>query len=93
VVYDCLVHSVGVRAVDAIYKGDWDAAAANLSKYDVSYVVVGPAERDWYGPAIRSFDRDAFTVVFENDAVTIYAVNHDALAVNHDAHAVNRTAR
>ena len=68
-----------VDHVDAIYAGDWDRAAALLDRYDVTYVYVGPNERERYGDELRSFDREAFSVAFEGGAVTIYEVDRDAL--------------
>ncbi len=68
-----------VSHVDAIYTGEWETAARHLARYDVRYVVVGPNERDRYGTALRSFDRPAFSVAFDNRRVTIYRVDRDAL--------------
>ena len=68
-----------VTHVDAIYAGDRADAARHLERYDVSYVVVGPNERDRYGRDLRSFDRPAFSVAYENDAVTIYRVDQSML--------------
>ncbi|WP_435118039.1 DUF2298 domain-containing protein [Halolamina sp. C58] len=68
-----------VRHVDIIYAGDWERAAALLERYDVTYVYVGPNEREVYGDSMRSFDREAFSVAFEGGAVTIYEVDHAAL--------------
>ena len=68
-----------VEDVDAIYAADWERAAPMLSRYDVTYVYVGPNERERYGDKLRSFDREAFSVAFEGGAVTIYEVDHDAL--------------
>ncbi|QKY20926.1 hypothetical protein B4589_011280 [Halolamina sp. CBA1230] len=67
-----------VEDVDAIYAADWERAAPMLSRYDVTYVYVGPNERERYGDKLRSFDREAFSVAFEGGAVTIYEVDHDA---------------
>lgn len=68
-----------VAHVDEIYSGDWEDAASHLKRYDVQYVYVGPNERERYGEELRSFDRAAFSVVFENDAVTIYRVDRPHL--------------
>ncbi|CCQ37232.1 DUF2298 family protein [Natronomonas moolapensis 8.8.11] len=67
-----------VAHVDEIYTGEWAIAAERLERYDVRYVYVGPGERDRYGE-LRSFERPAFRVAFENEAVTIYRVDRDAL--------------
>jgi len=69
-----------VAAVDAIMRGDWDAAEPALARYDVAYVYVGPAERERYGDDLADFrGHPAFTVAFENDAVTIYRVDPAAV--------------
>lgn len=65
--------------VDEIYRGQWADASAHLERYDVQYIYVGPNERERYGSELRSFDRPALSVAFENDAVTIYHVNQSAL--------------
>ena len=68
-----------VRAVNTIYLGSDGWRAELLSRYDVEYVYVGPAERDRYGD-IRPFDRlRGVTAAFSIDDVTIYAVNHSRL--------------
>lgn len=66
-----------VSYVDDVYTGEWPVAAEHLERYDVRYVYVGPGERDRYGESLRSFDRPAFGVAFENEAVTIYRVEGD----------------
>jgi len=69
-----------VAAADAIMRGDWAAAEPALARHDVAYVYVGPAERDRYGDDLADFrDHPAFTVAFENDAVTIYRVDQGAI--------------
>lgn len=68
-----------VTAVDEIYTGEWTDAAQYLDRYEVQYVYVGPNERERYGDELRSFDRSVFTVAFENEAVTIYAVEETQL--------------
>lgn len=67
------------EGVDQIYTGEFDTAASHLQRYDVTYVYVGPNERERYGEELRSFDQPAFSVAFENEAVTIYEVDHSAL--------------
>jgi len=74
-----------VGHVDTIYAGDWGRAAALLERYDVTYVYVGPNEREVYGDSMRSFDRAAFSVAFEGGAVTIYEVDHAALEESTDS--------
>ncbi|MFT4882738.1 MAG: YYY domain-containing protein [Natronomonas sp.] len=68
-----------VDRVDEIYTGEWDEAAEHLERYDVTYVYVGPNERERYGERMRSFDREAFTVAFEGGEVTIYEVDRSEL--------------
>ena len=66
--------------VDAIFVASARESDALLLEYEVSYVYVGPAERERYGDERRDFDgHDAFEVVFENEAVTIYAVDRSRL--------------
>ena len=58
----------------------WSDAASALRRHDISYIYVGPVERDDYGSKLRAFgERPGLTTAFENDAVTIYRVNHSAL--------------
>jgi YYY domain-containing protein len=67
--------------VDAVYAGPWSDAAATLRSYDVQYVYVGSNEREQYGENLRAFDeRPELSVAFENEAVTIYEVDHAALS-------------
>lgn len=68
-----------VEHVDAIYAGEWATAAHHLAAYDVTYVYVGENERERYGDDLRSFDRPAFTIAYENEQVTIYRVDSSAL--------------
>jgi YYY domain-containing protein len=68
-----------VTHVDTIYTGEWSDAAGHLDRYEVTYVYVGPNERERYGSKRRSFDRDAFSVAFEGGAATIYEVDHAEL--------------
>ena len=70
-----------VEDVREIYTGDWSTAAEHLARYDVQYVYVSPNERDEYGDALRSFDHPSLSVAFENQQVTIYAVDQSALPV------------
>ncbi|QLD85890.1 hypothetical protein HWV23_09180 [Natronomonas halophila] len=68
-----------VDHVDEVYTGEWATAAEHLERYDVTYVYVGPNERERYGSELRSFDREAFSVAFEGGEVTIYEVDHSEL--------------
>jgi uncharacterized membrane protein len=73
-----------VRHVDTIYAGDWPRAGELLERYDVTYVYVGPNERDVYGDAMRSFDHEAFSVAHESGQVTIYRVDQSELPESGD---------
>jgi uncharacterized membrane protein len=67
-------------AADRVFVDRWESARRVLREHDVRYVYVGPNERERYGDAIRDFGRrDALSVAFENDAVTVYAVDRSAL--------------
>lgn len=62
------------RAVQLLYSGDADVTTAIIDEYDIRYIYVGPRERE----AFSTWDYsqiDGVTVAFQNDAVTIYAVN------------------
>ncbi len=67
------------KRADAVYTGPEADMAAVLRTYEVDYVYVGSNERENYGIHMRNFEGPAFETVFENDVVTIYAVNHSAL--------------
>jgi YYY domain-containing protein len=64
-------------AVEAVYAGPWENAVATLREYDVDYVYLGPGERETDRfEEIRDFGAySGLTPVFENGAVTIYAVD------------------
>ncbi len=59
--------------IDTIYNTlDPDAALTLLDKYDITYVYVGPLERNAYDPrALDKFSR-FMDIVYEQDGVTIY---------------------
>jgi len=63
-----------VAGVRVIYTGSAAERDALLGEYDVEYLYVGPNERALYGN-VSYRDAPGLTVVFENDDVTIYAVN------------------
>ena len=66
--------------VDAIFEAPATESDSLLLEYEVTYVYVGPTERERYGDELRDFDADvAFEVVFENEAVAIYAVDRSRL--------------
>ena len=67
-------------AVNTIYIGTDQQRAALLEKYDVQYIYVGPTERIRYG-YISSFDElQGVRVAYQQDTVTIYAVDQSRLA-------------
>jgi len=69
-----------VAAVDALYTGSPEEAAAVLREHDVEYVWVGTAERARYGNELVDFDeRAGYEVAFENEAVTVYRVEASSL--------------
>jgi YYY domain-containing protein len=69
-----------VRDVDDAYAGPPVRTVAVIERYGVDYVWVGPAESARYGSV--SFEGVAgLTPVFENEAVTVYRVDHDRLGV------------
>ncbi|MFC7047143.1 DUF2298 domain-containing protein [Halobacteriaceae archaeon GCM10025711] len=69
--------------VEAIYSAQWWFAAEQLAAHDVDYVYVGPNEREAYD--VRDFEnRTGISVAFENEAITIYAVDHDTLCTPPD---------
>jgi hypothetical protein len=82
-------HQQGYRGVDAfdrrashadrIYTGDRAVAVALLQKYDVRYVWVGPIERERYGDVTAFDEIEGVDVAYENEAVTIYAVDQGRL--------------
>jgi YYY domain-containing protein len=66
--------------VDLIYTGTWSDRAENLRKHDVTYVYVGPVERETYPNADLNFAQyPGVERVFENDGVTIYRVDQSEL--------------
>jgi YYY domain-containing protein len=67
------------EAVEKIYKTlDIGEAKATLEDFNVEYVYVGRFERDKYGEQGLSKFEQFMTVVFQNDAVTIYQMSHEA---------------
>ncbi|MGZ0747742.1 DUF2298 domain-containing protein [Haloparvum sp. AD34] len=82
------VHEVGYRGaepyfdrvadVDRAYAGSNAEQSAVLDEYDVTYVWVGPTERQRYG-AVEFEDLQGVEVAYETDAVTIYRVDQDEL--------------
>lgn len=77
-------HEIGYRGqaaweerrqdVELLYTGNADVTTAMIDKYNVRYIYVGPREREAYATWDYS-QIDGVTVAFQNDAVTIYAVN------------------
>jgi YYY domain-containing protein len=66
--------------VSLVYGGPWDRAVRTLRTHDVEYIYVGPTEREEFKNILRDFDGySGLSVAFENDAVTIYAVDTENL--------------
>jgi len=83
------VHQVGYRGesaydtrathVETLYTGSPESVISTLRRYGVDYIYVGPGEREVFGD-ITDFERiDGISVAFENEAVTIFAVDHQQL--------------
>jgi YYY domain-containing protein len=69
-----------VTIVDAIYNGSLDRRIELLTTHDVTYVWVGPGERERYG-TVRPFDDiPGVSVAFENEKVSIYHVDESELS-------------
>jgi YYY domain-containing protein len=69
-------------ATDLIFEGTPRQQVATLSGFDVSYVYVGPAERERYRGSELSFEALAgVTEAHRSGNVTVYAVDQSALAV------------
>ena len=69
-----------VAAVDRLYTGTPEDAAAVVREHNVAYVWVGTAERARYGNNLVDFgERDGYEVAFENEAVTVYEVDASEL--------------
>ena len=67
------------EAVEKIYKTlDIGEAKAILEDFNVEYVYVGRFEREKYGEQGLSKFEQFMTVVFQNDAATIYQMPHEA---------------
>ncbi|EMA36541.1 DUF2298 domain-containing protein [Halococcus hamelinensis] len=67
-------------AVNTIYLGTDEQRAALLDQYGVEYIYVGPTERERYGD-FASFDElRGVRVAYQEDTVTIYAVDQSRLA-------------
>ncbi|MEE6208668.1 DUF2298 domain-containing protein [Salarchaeum sp. III] len=78
--HDAETYDRRVRDVEFLYTLDSaESRAVLLDYYDVQYIYYGPLERDAYGSA--SFDSEpGIRVAYENEEVTVYAVNQSALA-------------
>jgi YYY domain-containing protein len=78
---DSRVYDRAVQA-DRVYAGHWDNAVDVLRRHDVEYIWVGPSERDRYGNLQEFRTRQGLSVAFENEAVTIYAVDRSRLSAS-----------
>ena len=68
-----------VREVDQIYVGTTAQRVAVLERYEVDYVWLGPSERLRYGENVSFANVSGVTPVFEDESVTVYAVNRSNL--------------
>jgi len=74
------VYDRRASAVEDVYVGPWANATRTLREHDVDYVYLGQGERKRFEDRIRDFRTySGISVVFENEAVTIYAVDQAAL--------------
>lgn len=74
------VYDRRASAVEDVYVGPWANATRTLREHDVDYIYVGQGERDRFEGRIRDFRAySGISVAFENEAVTIYAVNSAGL--------------
>ena len=69
-----------VRAVNTIYLGTDEQRVALLDQYGVEYVYVSPTERIRYGDVEPFDDLQGVRVAYQEDTVTVYAVNQSRLA-------------
>ncbi|SDY30276.1 DUF2298 domain-containing protein [Halopenitus persicus] len=68
-----------VAAVDRAYAGPTVERVRTLDAYEVTYVWVGPTERERYGEDVAFDHLEGVSVAYETDRVTIYRVDQDAL--------------
>ncbi|WP_096390920.1 DUF2298 domain-containing protein [Halopenitus persicus] len=68
-----------VAAVDRAYAGTTVERVRTLDAYGVTYVWVGPTERERYGENVAFDHLEGVSVAYETDRVTIYRVDQDAL--------------
>ena len=68
-----------VRDADQIYVGATDQRVTTLERYEVDYVWLGPSERLRYGENVSFANVSGVTPVYEDEAVTVYAVNRSEL--------------
>ena len=74
------VYDRRASAVEDVYVGPWANATRTLREHDVDYVYLGQGERKRFEDRIRDFRAySGISVVFENEAVTIYAVDQATL--------------
>jgi len=79
------VYDRRASAVETVYLGSWENATETLREHGVEYVYVGEGERKRFGGTIRPFAAySGLSVAFDNDDVTIYAVDPAALDPTED---------
>lgn len=85
-------YSERVADVDRLFRGSPATRAALLRTYEVRYVYVGQLERERYaGVDLRFGDEPGLSVAVEGPAVTVYAVDRDALVAGRTANASTDT--
>jgi len=78
--HDSAIYDRRVRDVNFLYTLDSaESRAVLLDYYDVQYIYYGPLERDAYG-SVSFASEPGIRVAYENEGVTVYAVNQSALA-------------
>ncbi|WP_280537067.1 DUF2298 domain-containing protein [Halopenitus sp. POP-27] len=68
-----------VAVVDRAYAGTTVERVRTLDAYNVTYVWVGPTERERYGEDVAFDHLEGVSVATETDRVTVYRVDQDAL--------------
>ena len=73
------VYDRRASAVEEIYVGSWPNATRTLRAHDVEYIYVGEGERERFDDIREFWAYSGLSVAFQNEAVTIYAVNQSGL--------------
>jgi len=73
------VYDRRASAVEEIYVGSWTNATRTLRAYDVEYIYVGEGERERFDDVREFWAYSGLSVAFQNEEVTIYAVDQSGL--------------